>query len=205
MATQALRSTSALEIKVLFKLQNDFLEDANKITCHGIWCRRHISDKQVIPCLSPEGGPKGALALTYSSEDDGCNSFPTTQRFVYYSPQASKKIGSWKAGTNLKNRLSFTTDLKGGAPMVCYWYALLLRNMKSSWVGHASPTHKYFCWGTSSSKQFILKCSTDCLKVPEASDCLPQRANLILFCGWAELNVLILTLNKKHKQQHKDA
>lgn len=126
MATQALRSTSALEIKVLFKLQNDFLEDANKITCHGIWCRRHISDKQVIPCLSPEGRPKGALALTYSSEDDGCNSFPTTQRFVYYSPQASKKIGSWKAGTNLKNRLSFTTDLKEGlrwsaTGMHCYW------------------------------------------------------------------------------------
>lgn len=126
MATQALRSTPALEIKVVFKLQDDFLEDADKITCHGIWCRRHISHKQVIPSPhpSPEGRSKGALALTYSSKDDGWNSFPTAERFVYYSPQACKKKGSSKAGTNLK-KITYCGPEQGfrwsAAGMHCYW------------------------------------------------------------------------------------
>lgn len=43
MATQALRPTSAPEIKISLKLQDDFLEDVNKITCCATRRRRHVS------------------------------------------------------------------------------------------------------------------------------------------------------------------
>lgn len=68
-----------------------------------------------------------------------------------------------------------------GVPIVSCWNALLLRNVETSWAGHASPTHKYLRWGTSYSKQSILKCNTDCLKVSESKETKVSHHNEVVF------------------------
>lgn len=76
MATQALRSTSPPGIEVSFRLQEDCLEDANKITGCAAWFRRHVSGVQVClfqlkchvtSCSWPAARSKETLALSYSS------------------------------------------------------------------------------------------------------------------------------------------
>lgn len=124
MATQALRSTSPPGIEVSFKLQDDCLEDANKITGCAAWFRRHVSGVQV--CLfqlkcdkhtntsrpAPDQQPdqKRHLPWVTAAEDQDKLSSNCRKVCVLFS-SSLKERGSSKAGTNLENRLSSTMGL----------------------------------------------------------------------------------------------
>lgn len=130
MATQALRSTSALGIKVSLKLQDDFLEDANRVTCRASWRRRHVSGVQVC-CFQlkcdihtnmshthtprPAARSKGTLALTYSSWGSRPKLSSNCRKVCVLFSSNLKGKGSSKAGTNLENRLSSTMGLPRGS------------------------------------------------------------------------------------------